>query len=232
MKMRKQVKFGFTLIELLVVIAIIAILAAILFPVFAKAREKARTASCQSNLKQMALAFQMYTQDYDERFTGWVIPAWDPAGCNRPGTTYWYHHIWYPYVKNWQVFICPSTQRNSGANCNWWVNNPEIRAHGTSYGLNCRAIGCWCRSKTLAMIKRPSELFLLVDSVWGCARPWRRPGGGCGTDYIEPHNGGVNVAFFDGHVKWMKSDKFWAPDQATMNTYLPWQNADSYPPGW
>jgi len=42
----------------------------------------------------------------------------------------------------------------------------------------------------------------------------------------------VNVAFFDGHVKWMKSDKFWAPNQATMNTYLPWQNADSYPPGW
>jgi hypothetical protein len=83
----------------------------------------------------MALAFQMYTQDYDEKFTGWVIPAWDPAGCNRPGTTYWYHHIWYPYVKNWQVFICPSTQWNSGANCNWWVNDPEIRAHGTSYGF-------------------------------------------------------------------------------------------------
>ena len=74
---------GFTLIELLVVIAIIAILAAILFPVFAKAREKARQTSCLSNIKQIALAGLMYTQDYDERFPGHGCVWNDPWSCNR-----------------------------------------------------------------------------------------------------------------------------------------------------
>ena len=84
---------GFTLIELLVVIAIIAILAAILFPVFAKAREKARQASCQSNLKQLALACLMYAQDYDEHFTGWLVRVRAAAGCGNADSTAWYHHI-------------------------------------------------------------------------------------------------------------------------------------------
>ncbi|MCD6352263.1 MAG: DUF1559 domain-containing protein, partial [Armatimonadetes bacterium] len=87
---------GFTLIELLVVIAIIAILAAILFPVFAKAREKARQASCMSNLKQIALGLLMYVQDYDGRFM-----------CIRQGPGGWNKNV-QPYVKNWQVFVCPS----------------------------------------------------------------------------------------------------------------------------
>jgi len=90
---------AFTLIELLVVIAIIAILAAILFPVFAQARETARKASCQSNLKQLGTAIVMYTQDYDEIF---------PTGLQQD----WWDNTWYrivtPYVKNIQVFICPS----------------------------------------------------------------------------------------------------------------------------
>jgi prepilin-type N-terminal cleavage/methylation domain-containing protein len=87
---------GFTLIELLVVIAIIAILAAILFPVFAKAREKARQASCASNLKQIALAILWYAQDYDERTQGY-----------QGGVGSW-HLLIEPYVKNTQVFACPS----------------------------------------------------------------------------------------------------------------------------
>src|SRR5260221_10572497 len=95
-------KRAFTLIELLVVIAIIAILAAILFPVFAQAREKARGVSCLSNIKQITLAFQMYLQDYDEVMVPHRVAATEdgyrmrwPKLCN-------------PYIKNWQIFRCPS----------------------------------------------------------------------------------------------------------------------------
>ena len=92
---------GFTLIELLVVIAIIAILAAILFPVFARARENARRATCQSNLKQIGLTIMQYTQDYDERF-----PAGLPGGAGRKGIG-WAGMI-YPYAKSAQLFVCPN----------------------------------------------------------------------------------------------------------------------------
>ena len=95
----KRLKCGFTLIELLVVIAIIAILAAILFPVFARAREQARKAACQSNLKQMGLAMMQYVQDFDETF-----PV---AQFDSSPTYYWYQAI-APYVKNTQVFSCPT----------------------------------------------------------------------------------------------------------------------------
>lgn len=127
----RQRKSAFTLIELLVVIAIIAILAAILFPVFAQAREKAREASCTSNMKQIALALKMYAQDYDERlFSSGVLPAAnDPVGiqgmrkCDGQnlirmigGGLSWFCQ---PYVKNQQIFRCPS---DTGENY-WGRNN-------------------------------------------------------------------------------------------------------------
>src|ERR671914_167689 len=90
---------GFTLIELLVVIAIIAILAAILFPVFARARENARRASCQSNLKQLGLGIMQYSQDYDERL---VHTGYDEAS--------WRIRI-FPYVKSAQIYFCPSAPK-------------------------------------------------------------------------------------------------------------------------
>jgi len=125
---------GFTLIELLVVIAIIAILAAILFPVFARAREKARQASCQSNLKQLALGVMMYAQDYDERFpTRYYVPTGWTSGFQ-------WSNVIEPYVKNWDLFKCPSTAAYS---------------YGWQQGyLNYRK---------LAEIQSPSETVMLCD---------------------------------------------------------------------
>src|SRR5580700_504414 len=107
---------GFTLIELLVVIAIIAILSAILFPVFAQAREKARAISCLSNMKQIGLSVIMYTQDYDEQYA---------AGINvYGGGSGWAGQI-YPYVKSTAVFHCPDDSTAAGTN-----------DHPSSYALN------------------------------------------------------------------------------------------------
>jgi len=113
---------GFTLIELLVVIAIIAILAAILFPVFARAREKARQTACLNNVKEMGLGMLMYAQDYDEMFPAMslgpvtpipVIPEHPEFGRHA---TLGYFNCWsngiYPYIKNVQIFLCPSTTAN------------------------------------------------------------------------------------------------------------------------
>jgi prepilin-type N-terminal cleavage/methylation domain-containing protein/prepilin-type processing-associated H-X9-DG protein len=112
---RRRCENGFTLIELLVVIAIIAILAAILFPVFAQAREKARQTACLSNTKQLGLAFGMYSQDYDET---------NPNGINwyYPGGNGWAGQA-YPYIKNAQVFICPDDVHGSKSSYAYNSNN-------------------------------------------------------------------------------------------------------------
>lgn len=117
---RRGHKSAFTLIELLVVIAIIAILAAILFPVFAQAREKARQAQCQSNLKQWGNAFLMYSQDYDEQL---VYNYHYEAGQAR---LWWWEDDLQPYIKNYQVAVCPSA--NPKINYTWRRDQADFRA--------------------------------------------------------------------------------------------------------
>src|SRR5262249_47870688 len=133
---RHHSKLGFTLIELLVVIAIIAILAAILFPVFARAREKARMTSCLSNLKQIGLGTMMYLQDYDEKYpnckawgrmwTGdWLgIPGTVPPNLNYDLMRY-QHVLVDPYVKNKDIWFCPTVGKEGGRAFGFWGNPPN-----------------------------------------------------------------------------------------------------------
>jgi prepilin-type N-terminal cleavage/methylation domain-containing protein/prepilin-type processing-associated H-X9-DG protein len=119
---------AFTLIELLVVIAIIAILAAILFPVFAQARDKARQTSCLSNMKQTALGFMMYKQDYDETFPSAYFHRNFATGGGAGGYIHWSGMI-NPYVKNWGMYTCPSDAvRGWGPTCGFGPNSPETNA--------------------------------------------------------------------------------------------------------
>jgi prepilin-type N-terminal cleavage/methylation domain-containing protein/prepilin-type processing-associated H-X9-DG protein len=157
---------GFTLIELLVVIAIIAILAAILFPVFAQARERARQASCISNLKQLNLGVMMYAQDYDEVFppSAQELPENPPppGGCwaGDSGTCY---HFWsqitFPYHKSLQVFSCPSLR--DGAT-EWFSRDAKIAG---GYGVNGFLMkGDSDSSLAIAAVDRVAETVLAIES--------------------------------------------------------------------
>jgi len=188
---------GFTLIELLVVIAIIAILAAILFPVFAKAREKARQASCQSNEKQLMLAMIMYASDYDGSIPG--IRMGRPGPDCQGAVTYWTWHVTLqPYTKNAQLSICPSLGELGNEN-----NPPAVYDVPHSYGMNAR----WCnndgvnRWAQVGRISRHAEQIIIASNRWVDANIWCHPNGGNNCIYF-PHNGGDNFAYLDGHVKW------------------------------
>jgi prepilin-type N-terminal cleavage/methylation domain-containing protein/prepilin-type processing-associated H-X9-DG protein len=193
---------GFTLIELLVVIAIIAILAAILFPVFARAREKARQSSCSSNVKQIMLGVLMYAQDYDEMTPGrrkaCAATLTTPYNCGA-GWVGWIDLL-YPYVKNGQMFVCPSRVPNTG------------------YGYN----PCGGDADTglaLALFKSPASTIKIGDSYsrglkqgntnacsWWNSDPTKAPVAPVCGGLAASHNDGSNLGFMDGHVKWMKWD--------------------------
>ena len=188
--MSKRMKAGFTLIELLVVIAIIAILAAILFPVFARARENARRSSCQSNLKQIALGVMQYTQDYDEKF-----PAEDLV--NTP-PTFMYASQLQPYLKSIQIFVCPS---NAGsvitstpidqADHQWNLNN-IIGSYGFSVYLD---------GQSQASVLESARTGAFADSRWFSFGTLIDPTAIGFTGYTR-HFNGANICFVDGHVKW------------------------------
>ena len=185
---------GFTLIELLVVIAIIAILAAILFPVFARAREKARQTSCLSNLKQIGLAEKMYEQDYDEVTGSYVV-----AAPNSVTTQYSWIDLLMPYVNNTQLFECPSADNG--------YRSGGVGALG-SYGANISDTGTpgktgqgylYCYRK-IASFKVPSETAIFAYT--GGNHYWRYSGGTIQAMGFL-HNEGANVAYLDGHSKWI-----------------------------
>ena len=223
-------KKGFTLIELLVVIAIIAILAAILFPVFAQAREKARQTSCLSNLKQLGPACQLYADDWDETYPKNIIVG-TYAGEN-------YYDLWtfdqhwnasdagiswggciYPYVKNMKLYVCPSAPNNGAFP---WS---EVTGAGNYKGNSSYFYSYYMQLRPeIATMKNPSAQAAFYDGgstrgYWAVYPCWSTIEG---TDistitwnnsglkmpdampYIALHNGGANVSFADGHAKYLK----------------------------
>ncbi len=215
--MRRAVP-GFTLIELLVVIAIIAILAAILFPVFSRAREKARQTSCLSNVKQLSLAITMYTQDYDEM----LVPS--RQGFNGGPLGLIWPAFLAPYVRNTQVFVCPSAKGRS-----YYAETWDERGR-LSIGLNRDTEDRNTNiAYSLSMFEYPSETITLADSTPGnTGNPEKMRGYQVMADR-EPdtqsgvgarHNSGTNVGFLDGHAKWYKASSIW---QLSNPAGLRWQ---------
>ena len=236
----KARKLGFTLIELLVVIAIIAILAAILFPVFAQAREAARKASCQSNLKQLGTAVAMYAQDYDGRLvTGGGDCHGSPPGCSRSNPLPGLQWQWLiqPYVKNWGVYRCPSDPRDE-------------RQIPVSYSVNnagMHDLGNWVSGTNEARLDQPASSTLLMEGGnggWTDLNPsngntaamqmigdytiwttWDRvahdDNGWNWSDKLPRHGDGNNVLYADGHVKYVVQKQ---PKTANckMGNNLPW----------
>lgn len=212
---------AFTLIELLVVIAIIAILAAILFPVLAKAREKARQAGCSSNQSQLAKAHHLYMDDHAGRFVLWGMPAARPAPDN---CDFWYVLL-EPYIKNHRlrdsVWRCPS-EGYKGLRVTYWTNSWLNEWSGGCFGINPTG-----RSALYSKMTYPSTIVLLQDSNngigtfgygqhnwWGPPRTWNGFGcSGMNEDCFQRsgevrHTGGANVAFADGHVRLVRPLEF------------------------
>jgi prepilin-type N-terminal cleavage/methylation domain-containing protein/prepilin-type processing-associated H-X9-DG protein len=221
--MRRKINHkAFTLIELLVVIAIICILAAILFPVFARARENARRTNCLSNEKQQALGLMQYAQDYDERLP---ISTYRNKDADDEIVAYWFEMI-EPYIKNTQIFRCPSANRMPGG--------MPPRVYTSNYGLpgigntSAKIVISSYNGLHLNQVQEPSRTWMIVETAYrnptddfyknqGYGYHFARfddipvgrgPEEGVSVNHYfnhAVHLGGSNVAFVDGHVKWVKS---------------------------
>ena len=238
--MNRRSNKGFTLIELLVVIAIIAILAAILFPVFARAREAARKTSCLNNLKQMITGALMYSQDYDEQ----TLPAW--LGYSTGAVDFQY--LLQPYAKNRGIFMCPSREASK---VGWGDNDPSWGGYATNHDQ----LG-WNSSVSMAAIQRPASVIYFADagavsfssdqalynlykqnpdtpnrSLLPCWEHFRAPGTldnpagnaftwGCDLPLpVARHSETCNVAYCDGHAKAIKLSQVWIRPGENFNTY-------------
>ena len=245
----KSAKKGFTLIELLVVIAIISIFASILFPVFARARENARRASCMNNLKQIGLAIMQYTQDYDERYPAaldgpaggpyntHVTTGWPGAKFSINGSSHlvsWMDMI-FPYVKSTQIFVCPSqpdshTLTGGLWDASFYGYNSGISGYGNDrYG---KPWGSRNMGNLLAEIQRPSETIMVMDYLSQyndqvSAITFVNSAAGTNTN-VSPHFSGTNIGFADGHAKWMKTSQIvgtYTYNTPTSSTQAACQNA-------
>lgn len=212
MRVQELKSKGFTLIELLVVIAIIAILASILFPVFARARENARRAACLSNAKQIGLGLMMYAQDYNERLTPWN------GGSTRGGNSPYYYVAIYPYVKSRQIFRCPNAPR--------LISGSWGSTYYSTYAMNGTGGNGYMYQyggTHLAEVKEPAITWMVVETKYSTAR-WESNGWGYpglsfasvsfpeakrsavgGAFRPTAHLDGSNVIFADGHAKWVKN---------------------------
>lgn len=232
----KRSRRAFTLIELLCVIAIMAQLAAILFPVFSRARETARRASCQSNLKQIGLGLLQYTQDYDERMPtqqwganndeGQDIADYSIGSTGKAGTASASGNNWIiavqPYTKSWQVFRCPTSQPYSGIYTSYRPSGES----DTNYVMNGNSVmvtsGASVQARMIASIPEASSLIWLHERPTRTNRAFLRPRVYLGkfteemADGLTPseiklfdavHFDGGNLLFVDGHVKWRQQNK-------------------------
>ncbi len=238
-----RTKSAFTLIELLVVIAIIAILAAILFPVFAQAREKARSISCLSNMRQIGTASMMYLQDYDELY----MSAQHELDTSAEPFYPWYQPL-QPYLKNAGIFRCPSLSDTPTQ----WVHAfyqarwSEIRS---DYLIN----GFFAHTISQARLETPAEQIVIAERHGGIGaidyHPWGEGGGvwergyldgsgflfdhlGADPKNIGRHQLGSNYIFADGHAKWMRFGQTLTAGIAldTLGNRLGMHNRDNLPP--
>lgn len=220
-------RHGFTLIELLVVVAIIAILVTILFPVFARVREKARQTSCASNLRQLGAAVMIYARDYDGRLVLWNTHEPPPGRCRG----FWWFETLQPYVRNAQVFACPTgNSENFSHICRcslglgFWSRYPSRVSDRCSYTYEMQEFGTNHYSGLrLDSVEAPTERLLLGDGLCFLWHSWADPMWGgvplpeqtWGAIYSNPryapHNGGYNITFIDGHVAWRPTGRI-TPD--------------------
>ena len=233
----KKARKGFTLIELLVVIAIIAILAAILFPVFARAREQARKSSCVSNLKQLGLSVIQYTQDYDEQFP--IGLNWRGENDTVPRYQAGFKYQLNPYVKSNQIYVCPSDSnwaRNGGhggqsygSSFDTWYNNhywDNRGIDGNGRGGQNAALSTGADNGN-----PPTGAVGLaaVQNAVGKALFWDQQCWHEGQSNNECGNAGAtqktygerNMVFVDGHAKYMKAGQY-APDSTTQLNEKMW----------
>ena len=214
-------RHAFTLIELLVVIAIIAILAAILFPVFAQARESARKTVCVSNEKQIGTATAMYCHDYDERYA--AQPFEGSLIAEAPGGNPWnYYNALFPYLKNKVVWLCPDDLVNA---------NPVLKVVAPNMGYHFNGNVITPKGLHLAAVQSPSGLMLMRESGVGTVynQAYLRPyPGDCddtigwapplGSPYKFPHRNGINLLITDTHVKWFTPTSSFALSQFPGDT--------------